>query len=260
MRLQRFLDALSRVQQRHALLLFLMLGAALFAAEGLRRPAQMLEPPASTDAGAAAQWLEEEVLYREALARGLGEGDLMVRRRLVQKMRLLLETGVDVAEPSASELSAWIAARPGRYAGLKRMSLEHIFLSHSRRGMRLQEDAALLAVQLRGAGVIDARALSDPHPGAGRQERLDAAGLDRLFGSALAEQIKGIAPGGWQGPLPSALGLHFLRIRSRQEHSADDPAVRERAHRDYLLERRRELTQVALTRLKSGYGLRGDPP
>lgn len=260
MRIQRFLDALSRLQQRHALLLFLAFGAALFAVEALRRPAQMLEPPASADAGAAAQWLEEEVLYREALARGLGEGDLMVRRRLVQKMRLLLEIGVNVAEPSESELSAWIAAHPGRYAGLKRMSLEHIFLSHSRRGARLQEDAARLAIQLHGPAVINANALSDPHPGAGRQERLDAAGLERLFGSAFAQQINGIAPGDWQGPLPSALGLHFLRIRSREERKLDDPAVRERAHRDYLLERRRELTEVALTKLKSGYGLRSDPP
>jgi len=257
MKLQRFLDALSRLQQRHALLLFLALGAALFTVEYLRQPKTALQAPAeaAADARAAAQWLEEEVLYREALARGLDEGDLIVRRRLVQKMRLLLETGVDVAEPSDAELRAWIDAHPGRYGGVAQITLEHIFLSRGLRDARLAADAAALKQQLDSTAALNPAALSDPHPAATPLERADARALERLFGSVLAAQIAELPAGSWQGPLPSALGLHFVQVRERQTRAPDYTAVRERAQRDYLLERRRELTALALEHLKSGYGL-----
>lgn len=255
MRLQGFIDALSRLQQRHALLLFLAFGAGLFALESLRAPATVLTVPAATaiNSQTAAQWLEEEVLYREALARGLNQGDVIVRRRLVQKMRMLLETGVEVAEPSEDELRRWIDTYAGRYGGVQQVSFDHVFLSRGLRDSRLAEDARAVRQELLSGG--EKAGQSDPHPGGTRQDNLDARGLERLFGSALAEQIADLPPGRWQGPLRSPLGLHFVRVVDRQLRTPDYHAVRERAHRDYLLEARRLATASALDRLKVSYGL-----
>lgn len=257
MKLQRLLDALSRLQQRHALLLFLALGAALLTADALRQRPTALQAPADTvaDARAAAQWLEEEVLYREALARGLDEGDLIVRRRLVQKMRLLLETGVDVSEPDEAALRAWIGVHPGRYGGLTQLSLDHVFLSRGLRDANLSAAAASLAARLQQERRPELAALSDPHPGGTQLKHVAARDLERLFGSALATRITELPEGEWQGPLPSALGLHFVRVFEREARVPNYADVRERAQRDYLLERRRELTRLALENLKSSYGL-----
>lgn len=249
--MQRFLDALSRLQQRHALLLFLALGALLFAVDGVRhRPAPLTAPAAAGQGEDAAQWLEDEVLYREALARGLDDGDLIVRRRLVQKMRLLLETGADVAEPSEAELRDWIDTHAGRYGGIARLSLDHVFVSRS---LRADPAAAArsLAAQLQAGNVVQ----GDPHPAGNALEAADTRELERVFGRALLARFAELPEGGWQGPLPSSLGLHFVRIRERRLQPPDHAAVREQAQRDLLIERRRAATQLALQRLKAGYGL-----
>ncbi|MDP3857016.1 MAG: peptidylprolyl isomerase [Stagnimonas sp.] len=257
MKLQTFLDVLSALQRRHALLLFLALGGLLFAVDGLRsRPQSLPGLPAGLESPQAAnQWLEDEVLYREAVARGLGEGDLIIRRRLVQKMRLLLEVGADVAEPSEAQLRDWIAAHAGRYGGVARLSFDHLFLSRGRHDARLGADATAMAETLRQQPDADLAALSDPHPGGTHIEALSAVELDRQFGKALAPQLGELPVGSWQGPLASSLGLHFVRIRERHLQTPDYPAVRERAQRDWLLDQRELQTQRALDRLKARYGI-----
>ncbi len=254
--MQRFLDRLSRLQQRHALLLFLALGAALFTAEGLRRPTPTLAAPGVVGAGASAQqWLEEEVLYREALARGLDEGDLIVRRRLAQKMRLLLETSVDVPEPDTAQLRAWIDAHPARYGGLEHLSLSHVFLSRSLRGTQLGDDAVRVAAQLRSGAVQEIERLGDPHPGGTQLQRVTHRELERLFGTPVTAQLLELPVGSWEGPIASAFGIHFVYVRQRQLGTPDYAAVHDRAQRDFLIEQRRIATAVALTDLKARYGL-----
>ncbi len=254
--MNRFLDALSRLQQRHALLLFLALGAALFTVDGLRRAPLPLTPPEVAGEGAtAAQWLEDEVLYREALTLGLDDGDLIVRRRLVQKMRQLLETGVDVAEPSEADLRAWIDAHAGRYGGMARISLDHVFLSRSLRTGSLAEVVEQIGTQLRSGAVTDLTTLSDPHPAGTQLTQRSARELESLFGTALIAPLGELPLDRWEGPLPSALGFHFVRIRERQTQTPDYVGMRERAQRDYLVEHRREGTRLALDALKARYGL-----
>lgn len=257
MSIHRMLDALSRLQQRHALLLFLAFGAGLYALDTARRPSASLAPPdvVAADPESAAHWLEDEVLYREAVARGLGEGDLIVRRRLVQKMRLLLEAGVDVAEPDAAELRQWIDAHAARYGGVERISFEYVFLSRGRHEARMGAAAEAMAQRLRATAAPDLDALSDPHPGGSRLDRASSRDVERLFGAAFAQQLAELPQGDWQGPLPSALGLYFVRIHDRRLQLPDHAAVRERALRDYLLEQRRIGAGLAVAELKASYGL-----
>jgi len=254
MRLQNFIDALSRLQQRHAPLLFLALGAALFTADSLHRSPPTLHPPDAASGQGAARWLEDEVLYREALARGLDDGDLIVRRRLAQKMRLLLETGVDVASPDADTLHRWIDARAEQYGGVTRVTLDHVFVSRARHDTHLTADAARIGAQLRD-GALDPETLSDPHPATTHIEAADTRDIERLFGQALAQTLARLPSDAWQGPLPSALGLHFVRIRARAQQTPDYAAVRTRAERDYLIEQRRLRTQDALDALMTRYGV-----
>src|SRR6056297_3885752 len=98
---------------REPLLYFLLAGAALFlisdalggdAAERIvvsdaerarlaaQWQAQMGRPPTDTELdGLIQQWLREEIYYREAKAMGLDEDDVIIRRRLAQKLTFLTE-------------------------------------------------------------------------------------------------------------------------------------------------------------------------
>ena len=59
-------------------------------------------------------YVREEVLYREALAEGLDKDDVVIRRRLAQKMEFLAQSSV--AEPTEAELRGYFRAHADRYA------------------------------------------------------------------------------------------------------------------------------------------------
>ena len=53
--------------------------------------------------------VQEEILYREALAMGLDKDDTIVKRRMAQKMQFLAEDVAAAREPTTEELEAWFA-------------------------------------------------------------------------------------------------------------------------------------------------------
>ncbi len=56
-------------------------------------------------------WIRDEVLYREALERGLDRNDEIVRRRLTQKMRNLAFRLSWTTQPTREDLGEYLAMR-----------------------------------------------------------------------------------------------------------------------------------------------------
>ena len=91
-------------------------------------------------------YVMEEVLYREALALGLDRDDLVVRRRMRQKMEFLND-GLEARTPSEPELQDFLAANPERFRVPSRVSFEQVFVNPEREGA--DERAARLLARLR---------------------------------------------------------------------------------------------------------------
>lgn len=212
-------------------------------------------PTADEEKAAIGRHVEEEILYREALALGLHRGDVIVRRRLVQKMELLSEPERPVAPPSDAEILAFVQAHPGKYDGALFFSLVHVFASNERHGARADEALASLLPSL--AGGADPAPLGDPFV---HGPRLSGTENDmaRRLGDALAARLPALPVGSWQGPLRSSFGAHLVKIERRQQ----EPPDLARARQDWQEERRRELSQKALARVKSRYAVEveGDGP
>lgn len=61
------------------------------------------------------RWIIDETIYREALARNLEAGDEMIRERINQKMRVLIQSAVVAPEPEADELQTFFEANRSDY-------------------------------------------------------------------------------------------------------------------------------------------------
>ena len=71
---------------------------------------QWRRPPTPNELGRLVDnRVQEEILYREALAMGLDKDDTIVRRRMAQKMEFLAEDVSAAHEPTTEELKAWFA-------------------------------------------------------------------------------------------------------------------------------------------------------
>jgi peptidyl-prolyl cis-trans isomerase C len=217
---------------REPLVHFLVLGALLFAAISLasnKRPvvridARELEQLASywamqTGRAPTRQELaaiihervDEELLAREALRLGLDEGDMIVRRRLAQKMAFASEDLAQIKEPDDRVLEAFYAKTRDRYAVPARLALRHVFFSRDRTGTNPETAAAQALAGLKAAKPVTG------DPSLLPQTYADAAmpDLARDYGAAFAEAARTAPPGVWVGPVDSPYGVHLLRVERR---------------------------------------------
>lgn len=212
-------------------------------------------PTPEEEAALIQRFVDNEILYREAIAEGLDRGDLIVRRRLVQKMEFVLEGEEPIPEPTDAALQAYLEAHAERYAVAARVALTQVFVSTDQHGADTERTAAALRQQLEAGA--DPSTLGDPflrgREFSPRTER-DLAGI---FGAAFAAQVMTLPAGGWSAPLRSSYGLHLVRVTERaagRQPSLNE--VRTEVLRDWQEERRGAADAAALARLRQRYEVR----
>ena len=104
-----------------------------------------LRPPSEPELdGLIDDYVTEEVLYREALALGLDRDDLVVRRRMRQKLEFLNDHLAN-REPSDEELGAFLEANRERFLVPQRLSFSQVFVRPEGNGAAGPRAADLLA-------------------------------------------------------------------------------------------------------------------
>ena len=120
--------------------------------------------------GLIREYVRLELAYRESEARELDRNDLVIKRRLQQKLELLAEDLAGLDPPTTAELQAYLDASPDRFRAPAMYSFEHIYFSPERRGAQAEYDAAQLLQALRGGGVSE-----DPAGSCARRGHVRAA-------------------------------------------------------------------------------------
>ena len=158
--------------------------------------------------------IQEEVLYREALAMGLEKDDTIVRRRMAQKMEFLAEDVGAAREPTGDELRAWFEKHRERFALPARVSFRHLYFSSDRRGARARGDAAAALAKLAGQpqDAKQAASLADPFMFQDYYGDRSSEQLAKDFGPRFALAVVKLAPGSWQGPIESGYGWHLVFV------------------------------------------------
>lgn len=218
--------------------------------EGLARDHERRTRAAPTDEERRAlvdRWIEGELLYREALALGLDRGDTIVRRRMVQKMRFMLEADADGEEPRDYELEALLARAPDRWADPPRISFTHVFAPDG--------DAAELRARLDRSE--DPARLGAPFPRGRVFSAMSEREIASAFGGTFAREVMALPTGAWSVPITSSFGLHLVRVDARQESAPPRLAdIRARLASEWREQRRVSALRDGLSRLRGEYQVR----
>ena len=158
--------------------------------------------------------VQQEILYREALAMGLDRDDEIVKRRMAQKMQFLAEDVAAAREPTTAELKSWFAKNSAAFAQPPRLGLRHLYFSTDRRGPRARDDAQQALAQLAGQPVDTkaAGALADPFMFQDYYRDRSPEFLGKEFGAPFALAVARLPPGSWQGPIESGFGWHLVFV------------------------------------------------
>ena len=203
--------------------------------------------------------VREEIFYREAVRRGLDDGDVLVRRRLAQKLSFLIEDLAAVEQPGDDELRRFHQERADRYAEPARLSFRHLFFSRDRRADAAADaGAALASLRLAAASAGGTGSLGDPfmlhseYAGRSRQE------VRELFGPEFAEALFALQGSGWQGPVRSSYGEHLVEVIGRNDQRTPPfEEVRQSVLRDFQQDRREQANAEAYREMRSRYRGRG---
>lgn len=157
--------------------------------------------------------VRQEVFYREAMALDLDKDDLIIRRRLQQKMEFISDGAAAQTLPTDPDLSAYLQSHPDSFRVDQQFTFRQVFLNPDRHGKNLASDAAQLLAQLnQDGGKTDISKRGDPIMLDNDYHALPVSEAGRIFGDKFATSLGRLPLGKWQGPLESAYGVHLVFV------------------------------------------------
>jgi hypothetical protein len=204
--------------------------------------------------------VKEEIYYREALALGLDKNDVLIRRRLRQKMEFLIDAEAEGIAPTDAELETYLKAHADAFAADAKVSLQQVFLNPQRHADP-DADAAMLLMQLRTDKSADPFALGDATLLPSELSLTDMSSIQQMFGGDFVAGLANSPEGQWIGPIASAFGLHLVRVTERKTGGVPKlDLVRAAVAREWVNDRRKALEAASFQKLSARYQVVVEPP
>ncbi len=218
-----------------------------------------MRPPTSVEMkGLIDNYVKEEIYYREGLALGLDKNDLVIRRRIHQKLEFLNTDLVETFPPKEAELKAYLANNPEKYRKEETITFHQIYINVSKNGNDPWEKARKLLTQMRNRTLSEQELKqygdSSMLPEFIKDESL--SGIVRLFGEEFADEIIRAPLGVWSGPYTSTYGLHLVYLSEKKPaQTLSLEEVSDAVERDFNNDRRRDLNNKLYQALRKRYSV-----
>ena len=207
-------------------------------------------------------YVQEEALYKEANAMGLGTNDYVIRQRVIQSLKFLIQDASENMEPpTAQELETYYAANKDVYTEPANYTFTHVFFDSSTHGdAKAKQMAEDLLPKLR-AGVT-----FDQAPQYGERFPFFTNYVERRrdfvvshFGEPMIKELDKLDPDHpqWQGPFQSPYGWHLVLLTKRTPPRLPDlTELKDRVVEDYRRDRKDASERAAIARIVDRYKVR----
>jgi peptidyl-prolyl cis-trans isomerase C len=197
-------------------------------------------------------YVRDEILYREGVRLGLERDDIVVKRRVRQKIEMIAEEDASTRAPSDVDLFAYLTANPARFVQPAILTFEQVFIGESTSGPAVVQAVAITREGLRSG--TDPEKLGKPTLLPRRMTRTPVDLVARDFGASFAHALENVPVGEWVGPLDSSFGAHYVRVADRTPAAAPQlAAVRDQVVREWENERRQRARDDAYTKMRGEY-------
>jgi len=155
----------------------------------------------------------------EAMDLGLHEGDLVVRRILVDGARRLIRAPVLMRLPSDEMLEAYLRENGEKFMIPGKTRITHVTVNELKYGKDTGKRANELLIKIRSeklspkeASALEEKAFVEPE-----LPPLPDKEIQRKFGYRFTNILKEAPVGKWFGPVPSRYGMHLVYVNERTE-------------------------------------------
>jgi peptidyl-prolyl cis-trans isomerase C len=176
----------------------------------------------------------------------MDDDDVIIRRRLAQKVEFMMADDVVDALPDKAALQAFFNDNRAAYDAPESLSWRHVFTDSKAEAISLMDKLNRNDENWRQEG----RPFMLNRDYA-QQTEIE---LSRLMGTEFAAALFDLPPGRWAGPVASAYGWHVVKLDARQEAKpADFDRMVDRVARDWQQAQRQDAMAAAWQDLRRQY-------
>lgn len=150
-------------------------------------------------------YVANEVLFREAIARGMHLTDKETRQKLTDKMRFMIAGAPP--EPTEEQLIDFYSENLDLYRSEPKVSFDHVFYQAR------PDDAPRLLKVLNSGGAVQ----GDEFWMGQQMNNYGQSMVRGMFGQAFLDELARAPKGAWVGPIASIRGVHFVRVNGGAE-------------------------------------------
>jgi len=188
------------------------------------------------------QWIDEEVLFREALAQQMHLSDGKMRAHLVEKVRMLWAGSPEPVDEA--ELLDFYMDNMDSYYTEPTLSFSQVYFEE------LPADATDILATLRAGEVVE----GEPFWLGKNLNSYSESILRSSFGGGFYEELKAAQVDQWIGPVESARGYHFARVSQKGEPELMPyQVVRDRLDQDWSAYHRRQNVSARTDTIKERF-------
>lgn len=221
---------------------------------------QWQRPPTKQElSGLIQQFIREEVLYREAKRLRLDQDDIIIRRRLAQKMAFLSEDLVPSGDPGDEQLQSYFDENQSKYVQPARFSFDHIFFSAERRDRNSKSAAEQVLSEIdENTSHADLKGRGDAFMMPLNYRRKSEKEIARNFGKVFAASVTDMTPNEWT-IAESSFGHHLVRVSETSPQRLPPLAeVRRAVAQDWRDNLRRQANEAVFEELSKAYAINID--
>jgi len=196
-----------------------------------------------------------KVMYTEALKMGLEKNDLIIRRRLAQKMEFVSSDMAQLVEPTDEDLLAYLEAHATQFITSPKISFLQIYIDPNKHRGTLEKDLDEMLKLLRAK---DANTTVEKFVDAFifpiKNSNLSKEAVARDFGKVFAKTLFTLEENSWHKAIKSGYGLHFVFIQNKEEGKLPDlEKVRTVLHNEWMTQQREKTNKLFYENLKKSY-------
>jgi len=210
-------------------------------------------PPAPEELrGLADSYVRDEILYREGLALGLDKDDPVIKRRIRQKLEVLVEEEGKTGAPTDAELGAYLGKNADAFRMPPVLTFDQVLFDPADYGNQLDSALSAAMVALKGGALPESQGRGSLLPVHLEKQPLDMVARD--FGEEFAKAMESVPVGEWSGPVRSGFGAHLVRVSEREPgYLPSLDQARQAVTREWENDRRKAALETNYARLRKDY-------
>ena len=165
--------------------------------------------------GIVDDYVLEQASYLEGVRLGLDRNDIVIKRRLRQKLDFIAEESVSRPTATDEQLNTYITANADMFREPPILTLRQIYLDPKIYGDASSQKAKELFASLKAEPnqditLLDNRGLFKRH-----YKEQSVIEFNRLLGKQFTNNVLKLAPHSWHGQIRSSYGIHFVYIENK---------------------------------------------